>query len=167
MIPFFYSMSLDAVVVGNLIEDSSTSIQMRSTSNGVLTVKNQFIEQQQHSAKMVLTPTGDLYSRFFIEVGTTSSIPPIPPIPEPVGSITYDDFKSYVPLTLLEGLNSGSNEWSNITPLTKYVTKGITFIGIQEWDDFNSYAEGSSLNPSLTGAGGGMWSGSYNYISNT
>lgn len=85
-----------------------------------------------------------------------------PPIPAPSGSLTFDDFNSYTALDLLNGLNSGSNEWDNITSLAAYFSREA-FIGIKEWDDFNYYTTGTSLSASMPGSGSEEWSGSYDY----
>ena len=87
---------------------------------------------------------------------------PVPPIPAPVASMSYDDFNSYTALVLLNGLNSGSNEWDNTTPLAAYFSRE-SWAGIKEWDDFNSYTVDSSLSASLAGSGSEEWSGSYDY----
>lgn len=79
----FYSMSLDAVVAKQFVEVASLSTLMNLSSIGVLTVKDQFIEETKsydslQPVKMALTRVGQLYAKTFIEVGedTTSSITP-------------------------------------------------------------------------------------------
>ena len=83
-------------------------------------------------------------------------------IPSPSGSLTFDDFDSYTDAEELDGLNSGSNEWDNTSPLAAYFARE-SFYGIKEWDDFNSYAADTSLSASMPGSGSPEWSGSYDY----
>jgi hypothetical protein len=133
----FYSKSLESLVVYDMIEDPTLTVPMKLTSMGVLYVKGQFIE----------------YTRSYYYPN---------PVPAPVGTMSFDDFNSYANLALLNGLNSGSNEWDNTTELAAYFAREA-YIGIKEWDDFNSYASGSLLSASLAGSGTGSWSGSYDY----
>jgi len=135
-----YDLPADAVVTGYMIEDPLLPVKMKLNTGSILYVKGMFIEETRSY--------------------TTGS--PIPPIPSPSGSITYDDYESYIPLALLNGLNSGSNEWANITPLTNYAAR-IIFFGIKSWDNFDSYTPGASLNLFLIGSGSGAWVGNNYY----
>ena len=158
---FFYSMSWDAAVVIDMIEDPSLTTPMKLTSAGALSVKQQFIEEtRSYSMKMALTTLGNFYARNVFEVGTADS--PIPPIPAPVGTMSFDIFDYYTPDVFLDILNSGSNEWNNTTPLAAWSAR-TAYSGIKEWDNFTTYTVSSSLSPSLAGSGSGAWSGVYDY----
>lgn len=115
-------------------------------------------------ATMALTADGNLYARFFIELGPMEvEITPNPPIPPPTGSITFDDFESYATSASLYWLNSGSNEWDNKTALAAWVARTASYANIREWDNFTTYTVSSSLSASLAGSGSGPWSGVYDY----
>jgi hypothetical protein len=102
--------------------------------------------------KIALTLDGNLHARFFIEMGR-----PIIPIPPPSGSLTYDDFESYNENDLLEGLNKGTNEWNNITPLAAYFAPEA-YLGIRDKDDFELYIENTIVTSSNMIQGGtGDW----------
>jgi hypothetical protein len=131
-------MSLDAVVIRDMVEEPLLDVPMRITSTGILYVKGQFIEE------------------------TRSYEPTFPPIPAPVDSMSYDDFNSYDAFLDLNGLNSGSNEWDNTTPLAAYVA-GVNYASITNLDYFNEYNPHTSLYQTMSGGGEGGWSGSYDY----
>lgn len=93
--------------------------------------------------------------------GTLGPAPP-PPIPEPVGTMSFDDFKSYTPLISLNGLNSGSNEWNNTTTLAAYFVSASWKIILAQ-ADFKPYTTGTTIIPSLGGSGSGLWDNTYDY----
>ena len=163
-----YDVSRDALISYEFIEDSSIAGLMRisnlaNANSGSFTVKDSFIEDNTLTVYMRLSKDGVLRIKGeYIEEDRTSITPPPPPIPPPVGNITYDDFKSYTSLISLNGLNSGSNEWDNTTPLAAYFAREA-FVGIKEFDNFNDYAADTSLSSSLTGLGSGSWRNTYNY----
>lgn len=100
-----------------------------------------------------------------IRAGFTYSIggaAPVPPIPAPVASMSYDDFNSYTALVFLNGLNSGSNEWDNTTPLAAYFSRQA-YNGVWTADDFSGYSVDTVLSASLVGSGSNEWSSSYDY----
>jgi len=163
-----YDVSRDALISYEFIEDSSIAGLMRisnlaNANSGSFTVKDSFIEDNTLTVYMRLSKDGVLRIKGeYIEEDRTSITPPPPPIPPPVGNITYDDFKSYTSLISLNGLNSGSNEWDNTTPLAAYFAREA-FVGIKDFDNFNDYAADTSLSSSLTGLGSGSWRNTYNY----
>lgn len=131
----FYSMSWDAVVA-DLVEDPTLTVPMKLTSDGVLYVKGQYIEE-------------------------TKSYPGF--IPSPVGTMSFDLFDYYTTNALIQDLNSGSNEWGGTTYLARWFGR-TGFAGIQEYDILDSYTAGTRLSASMPGGGVGLWSGSYNYF---
>jgi hypothetical protein len=117
-----------------MVEDPLLDVPMRITSTGILYVKGQFIEETRSY---------------------------MPPIPSPSGSITYDDFDSYFVNIALNGLNSGSNEWDNKSPLAAYVASE-GYAAIKAGDSLGEYTDGTVLTASNMIMGGfGWWSGSY------
>lgn len=126
-----YDLSRDALISYEFIEDNSINGLMRisnlsNNGSGSFTVKDSFIEDNTLSVCMRLSNNGILRIRGeYIEEDRTVIIPPSPPIPTPVGNITFDDFDSYTALISLNGLNSGSNEWDNTTPLVAYFASSI------------------------------------------
>ena len=100
-----------------------------------------------------------------IAVGFTYflGVAPPPPIPAPSGSLTFDDFESYTLDSLLAGLNSGSNEWDNTTPLAAYFAPA-TYIDIQATDDFENYTVDTIITGSNSiQSGSGLWNDEYPY----
>jgi len=160
-------MSLDAAVAIELVEDPTLTVPMKLKPQGNLYVKGQFIEETRSynampsTVKMALTKDGDFYTRFFIELGMPEM--PIPPIPPPIDSMSFDTFDYYPPNVLITGLNSGSNEWNNKSPYAAYYGKE-NFAAIQNTDKFELYVENTIISTSMAGTGSGTWSSSlYDY----
>ncbi len=113
--------------------------------------------------------TYQVIARRFIEI--PSGPTPPEPIPAFSGSVLFDGniigaINTYDSGSYLNGLNSGSNEWNNVTPLASYVAN-IHFITVMANDgniagDISNYSSASLLN----GLNGGnlVWDSAYDYV---
>lgn len=66
-IPIEYSVSQDALLIEQMIEDSSLTSLATFSSTAVVTCKRQFIEDSSLSNTIIMTVNGDIKCKQFIE----------------------------------------------------------------------------------------------------
>lgn len=125
----------------------SSSVSSSINREGTLYVWNEIVEASSLNNEYRHSRDGKIYANTFIE-----GYPSIPIYPS--GSRTYDDLNSYSSGSFLDGLNSGSNAWNNVTPYAAYFAKDCFRV---MYDRLDEYASGSSLTSSLIGLGYGYW----------
>lgn len=106
--------------------------------NQVVVKGGQFVESPYMTKMIRVSNTYNwIKTRKFIETGSV-----LPPPPPHSGSATYDplsaSFIQYESGSTLVGKNSGSNEWSRVTPACAYVARE-TFIDFQAYDVIMTY----------------------------
>ena len=172
-----YNVVQDALIVDSYIEhgvSASMSYKMlMTTSSNVMTLSlsNYLIEDGNLTNTMILSPSGILTTRYLIEISTTSSIPPVPPvvIDENIydlsGSVwnigAYDSFLGYEPGSVPINKGYGFNGPWNIS--TRNTRRLITSDVLFE-DGTGSYTLGVNISGSNTGKG---WADVWNVIEGT
>jgi hypothetical protein len=121
----FYSMSLDAVVIRDMIEDPTLDVPMKITSNGTLFVKGQFIE------------------------ATRSYVIPFDPSPcsmDMSGSYAIDTFDCYTAEEVFSLPNAGTG-WSGLWDISTNYAQSVA-------TEFFNYTSGSITGDSINGGTG-------------
>ena len=87
------------------------------------------------------------HRRFFLNVFTINTMSPLGRL-----QIAYDDYETYTPLSILNGLNDGIG-WGG-----SYTSRG-SYLSVKAFDTYETYTPLSILNG--VNDGNGSWIGSY------
>ncbi len=171
-----YNMLYDGVVTYQLWERDNSNpilslgdgiIGYRGYIQPLFKIGGQCFESTSFTKTVVLSPTkGIVAARFFKETGSVLPVPPPSGTYFPVFRFTTSDpvtMSYYTSGSELNGLNSGSNEWSAVTPDAAYVSHQ-SYRRFIATDSFYNYVSGSILTGSNVIGGEGSWVNIYSYF---
>ena len=174
----FYNVLQDGIITYQIWERDNSNpilslgdgiIGYRGYTQSLFKIGGQCYESTSFTNKMVISSTKDIViARFFKETGSILPVPPPSGTYFPIFRFTTSDpvtMSYYTSGSALNGLNSGSNEWSMVTQDAAYVSHR-SYRGIIADDTLYSYTSGSILTGSNIIGGDENWVNTYPFFGN-